>query len=242
MIIDMSREDIYGEDLKKLWDFCFQKCDAVCVVNNRKACFTVSEFMSLKNEVLYQFSPEYYQFDEVCYSSMTKEMTDRMRRSQVLFQYRNMLHFFQGCYSEEEINQRIERNFSNYKLVERTVAFESHCTKSADTMEVFKFQINDSLKDGFYNMYNIFSNVKISDEIYVEDSAFYRNNEMFFSICSHEQMATLEIRDEEYEEFKKLNIPHIDSSNMWWSEEYERELRREDLVENYVDALMSKNQ
>lgn len=193
------------------------------MVNDRKACFTVSEFMSLENEVLHQFLPDYDKLDDTYYSSMSKETADNMRKLQVLFRYRNILHFFQGCYSEEEINQRTERNFSNYKLLERTVAFESHCTKSSDTMELFKFQKDDIIKDGFYNMYHIFSNVRISDEIYVEDPAFYRNNEVFFSICSHEQMATLEIRDDEYEEFKKLDIPHIDTSNMWWLDEYERE-------------------
>lgn len=223
MRINMDREDIYGETLKKFWNFCFQKCDKICTVNTRDAHFTVPEFMRLENEVFKQFLSEYNRMDDTYYRSESKDVAESMRKSKILFQYNNIFHFFQGCYPEEEINNRIERNFSKYTLIERDVAFESHCTKSITPMELFYFQINEDIKDGFYNMYNMFSNVLISDEIYLEDLAFFRGKQVLLSICSHEQMATLEITEEEYEEFKKLNISHIDISNMWWFDECEKE-------------------
>lgn len=223
MIIDMNGEDIYGDALKRLWDFCFQKCDRIGMVNNRDAHFTASEFMRLENKEFKQFLSEDDRMDDTYYSEESKDIAQSMRKLKILFQYSNLFHFFQGCYSEKEINDRIERNFSKHELIERKVAFESHCTRSATPKELFYFQINENIKEGFYNMYNMFSNVLISDEIYLEDIEFFRGKQEFLSICSHEQMATLEIEEEEYDEFKKLNIPHIDISKMWWFDEYEKE-------------------
>ncbi len=217
MVISMDYEDIYGAKMIKLWNFCFEHCEKVTLTNSYTPRYTVDEYNKAKEkqEVLYDFEEAF-----AAYTPSSQEDKEQMEFVINNHKLQNIRNYFTGIYSDTELNDFINNIRENYELIERDLTFHNHCTTSTAVMENYTFSLNDSLKQVFFKMDNIFSNVEIIDELIMDDPAFYKDNNVFLSICSHEQYATLNISEVEYEEFRQLNIPHLDTNKMWWHEEY----------------------
>lgn len=217
MVITMDYEDIYDTKMIKLWDFCFKYCDKITLTNSTTPRYTVDEYNEAKEK---QEVPYDYEEAFAAYTPSSQEDKEQMEFVLNNHKLQNIRNYFTGIYSEIELNTFLNDIRKKYGLIERDLTFHNHCTTSTAVMENYTFLLNESLKQVFYKMDNIFSYIEIMDTLKMDDPAFYKDNNIFLSICSHEQYATLNISEEEYEEFRQLDISHLDTNNMWWSKEY----------------------
>lgn len=69
-------------------------------------------------------------------------------------------------------------------------------------------------------MKELYTLASLNEELYLDDLVLYSDNKIFLSVCSHEQLATLYISENEYEEFEQLNIPHVNPDTVLWQKEH----------------------
>lgn len=217
MKISMDYEDIYGASMKNMWDFCFRHCNKVTLTNSFTPKYTLEEYNMAKEKRRYD--------DDLNYESwmnrapLSPEEQENSELNIEMLKQLEIENLSQGLCSKHEINEFLYTIKKNFIICEREVSYENHCTSSSRIMVNCTFEINDALKQCFYKMDNLFTYVELIDDFSMDDPVFYKDNKKFLSICTHEQFATLDISEEEYEEFSLLQIPHLGSKKMWWHEE-----------------------
>ncbi|MBU3190213.1 hypothetical protein K9O30_13990 [Clostridium bowmanii] len=70
------------------------------------------------------------------------------------------------------------------------------------------FIIGDIFKKLMSNMSKLFVYPYQIEGTEFEDLIFYKEERIILAICAHEHFAYMDLEDDEYEEFAKLNILH----------------------------------
>jgi hypothetical protein len=116
------------------------------------------------------------------------------------------------------LNERTEdtRLLGNYKttslphdsyLGSRFTVY-SHCTLGGGLYKLFCFQIDEEVKGKLLEKSDLLAYYSYNNVNFLEDPGFYHNDELICSICSHEQTFFLFLKDDQYLQFKKLEIQH----------------------------------
>lgn len=129
----------------------------------------------------------------------------------------------------EELNKRIEKNTS----YEKEISDVTINNKDSKLDKLFKnllidakfspisiaimgsiyktyfFNINSDLINYIIEKNNLFTNIRVGENLYLENPVFYFNDRIIMAVTTHEQSATLFLTQEELYEFNKLNIAHV---------------------------------
>lgn len=224
IIVSLDHEVILGRYLKALFDFCFKISDSVSLTESYNTGMTKDEHRKAQNESIeYNIQKGYYVeqelTEEVFISSLKGNGMPEEENNELIKNYRYQALMYDNNFkkSDEEARNYIKHNFSKYKLIDRKVTCITPCT-SGGPMVMYYFELEDAIKELFYNMDELFHPV-ISDEeknLLLDDPVLYKHGEIILSICSHERYGSLYLNEAHYAEFKKLGIPHLTKSDRWW--------------------------
>lgn len=211
---------IFGSHLQKLWTFCLDKVDKVAFTNSRNPYYTKEEHIIAKKELeLDRINRENNIFHEMLLKANQTDKDNLDPKGSVFSDEISFMDQNIKFVMQSDINNRLQVIKEKYKLINRKATCITPCTNSFGVVELFTFELNDNLKQCLYNMEDLFSYINFCDDITLEDLTFYRGEEVLLSICSHEQFANLTLSEDEYNDFLKLEIPHL-PENIWWEEEY----------------------
>ena len=85
--------------------------------------------------------------------------------------------------------------------------FESHCTIGG-LYKIYDFRMTDYMIDCLMNLGYLFDCFEFDNIDTLEDPAFYSDNNLVLSVCTHERTASLFLSEEQYINFKLLDVPH----------------------------------
>lgn len=120
--------------------------------------------------------------------------------------------------------------FQKFHLQKRQVTNKTHCTLGGAAV-VYTFSLEDNLKACFMKMEDIFQPIHLcEDDFYLEDPAFYQDNRLIVTICSHEKYGTMYLSEEEYRQFREYQIPHFIREDSWWLEKQTDDLHTVNVI------------
>lgn len=228
ILVSLDYEVIFGRYLKALFNFCFNISDSVSLTQSYNTGMTKDEYRKVQNEFTeYSIENGYYIEQELTEEDMISSCKamgmSEEEINEFIKNYRCQALIFENNFkkTDEEVRNYIEHNFSKYKLTERKVTCITPCTKGGSPRVMYYFELEDAIKELFYNMDELFHPVIRDDEkiILLDDPVLYNNGEIILSICSHEQYGSLYLNEAQYTEFKKLGVPHLIASDRWWDKE-----------------------
>ena len=85
--------------------------------------------------------------------------------------------------------------------------FESHCTIGG-LYKVYDFKLTDPIINCLMNSSDLFNYFEFDNIDTLEDPAFYSDNSLILSVCTHERTTSLFLSEEQYNIFKLLDVPH----------------------------------
>ena len=89
--------------------------------------------------------------------------------------------------------------------------FHSHCTVGG-LYKVYRFHLLPSVINLIMAENDIFQYYVFEDAGKLEDPAFYSDNNLILSVCSHEHTSVFHLSEEQYKAFQRLSIPYSLSS------------------------------
>ena len=105
--------------------------------------------------------------------------------------YREQLNYLENLKKSSIQYKSIVEIDEKYKelipfVKKREISFETHCTKSAALFETYYFELNDITKKWLLKYKSVFD---FSDEYPgdLQDLALYKDDELKFSSCTHEE-------------------------------------------------------
>lgn len=227
ILVFLDYEVIFGRYLKVLLDFCFNISDSVSLTESYNTGMTKDEYRKLQNEFTeYKIENGYYidqEFtEEYMISSFKENGMSEEEINEFIKNYRYQALMFNSNFkkTDEEVRTYVEHIFSKYILIERKVTCITPCTSGSPTV-MYYFELEDTIKELFYNMDELFHPVIRDEEnsLLLDDPVLYKRGEIILSICSHEQYGSLYLNEAQYTDFKKLGIPHLTKSDRWWDTE-----------------------
>ncbi len=214
--INMDYRQIEGDDLQELFEFCFKLCDTISLSQSHNIGMTKEEAdQAIKehnnylhkigiNEGIRPSAEDMLEFykDMAETEEEWKELVRRDRESR-----ENYEASFKK--SQEEVTSYVQEMFSEYKLIDRDVTCTTPCTSGGPHV-MYYLESEERIKSCFFQMTELFDAViKAEDKgLLLDDPTIYREGKMVLMVCSHERYASLFLTEEQYAEFKKLNIAH----------------------------------
>jgi hypothetical protein len=229
---DIMKSKIY---VNKIMDFCSLRCNKISFeihLSNynlseeeyKKACNDFYEYYrteDVKRRTEFEQNPQYK--NSLLNTYYTKDE---------VFNYFDRLHEYDLVQYNEIINNlKQSMNSNSNKVKSPTYAqdkfmkekkrlylpedaylssrytFESHCTIGG-LYKVYDFKLNISMISSLKETEDLFKYYSFHDSDMLEDPAFYMDNTLVLSICTHERTANLFLSDDQLNEFKKFEIPH----------------------------------
>lgn len=83
----------------------------------------------------------------------------------------------------------------------------SHCTIGG-LYKVYDFKLTSSMISYLMNLGDLFNFYIFDNKDTLEDPAFYSDNRLILSVCTHERTSTLFLSEEQYDNFKTLDVPY----------------------------------
>jgi hypothetical protein len=214
--VNMDYREIKGRDLIALLDFCFAFCDTVSLCQSQNIGMTREEddqagyeyygFLE-ENGILEGKRPT---FDEMV--ELYKDIAETEEELQELIRREKESRDKQEAgfkKSDEEVAEYVQSIFGGYQLAGRNVTCMTPCTMGGPCV-MYYLKPEENIKARFYEMTDLFQPVITdeSTELRLDDPTLYKEGEIVLVVCSHESYASLLLTEEQYEDFKELNIPH----------------------------------
>lgn len=223
-----------SENTKKLIEFCGAICSDISFnVHLSNYNFTANEYKIACNDIYNYYMKEnevrrndYFEKEE-CREKLLKkhhtteqvrEYFDRLMRydmiefEEVKMELKRFIKSFEPPKHDEIMNRDIENQMSNVSLptdnfLSSNFTFISHCTIGG-LYKSYKFRIDDIILKHLAREDKLFKFYLYKDTKWLEDPAFFDNDKLILSICSHDKTATLFLSVQQYNDFKFLEIPH----------------------------------
>lgn len=110
---------------------------------------------------------------------------------------------------EKNMLAKKEEKLPKESFIGSNFTFISHCTIGGDLYKVYNFKVNNSMIIFLLNKGDLLDFFSFEDIELLEDPAFYADDNLVLSICTHERTITLHLTEEQYKSFKSLGIPHV---------------------------------
>ena len=154
----------------------------------------LSQYVS--HEQVSEYIERLAQYDIVELATIKSYLSDllvnREQRSQT--DYKNILdHKTVGTIPKESF---MESRFTAY----------SHCTIGG-LYKVYQFKMDKKICNYLEQQINLMSMNCFQSNTMLEDPAFYKDDRLICSICSHERTCTFYLEEVEYVEFLKIDVP-----------------------------------
>ncbi len=226
MVIDLSGINISGERLDKMINFLFRISDRIDLVSSNYNEMTLLEYDSalhqgellrreqdlasgLTEEEIAEIYGEPSEDSLLDWpeEERLQEIDGRKRRKEAIateISAREQSHLK----STEDIHTVINSKFRDLACTQRVVTSSTHCTLGGPCV-VYSFPNTEKLQDLFRQMELLTWPLKTeAGEILAYDPAFYSQDNLVCSICSHERYITLHLDQVQADEFYSLGIPY----------------------------------
>lgn len=226
MVIDLSGINISGERLDKMINFLFKISDRIDLVSSNYNEMTLLEYDSalhqgelLRREQhlarglteeeiaeIYGELPEESLLDWPKEERL-KELEARKRRKEAIAK-ENLARENSHLKSTEDIHTVLNNKFRDLDCKQRVVTSSTHCTQGGPCV-VYSFPNTEKLQELFSQMELLTWPLKTeAGEFLADDPAFYSQDNLVCSICSHEGYIKLRLAPEQADEFYSLGIPY----------------------------------
>ncbi|MHB8129494.1 MAG: hypothetical protein ACYDEX_10885 [Mobilitalea sp.] len=214
--INMNYQEIQGETLRALLDFCFSNSDTISLsqdhnigMTKEEADFAITKYNEylIKNDMTQGLAPSeketldfYKNIAET--EEELKEMIQRDKESREKYK-----SYFKK--TKEEVSRYLKDAFTEYHLIDRDVTCMTPCTYGGPRVMYF-FKIEENIMKQFYDRNDLYEPVVTNEveELRLDDPTFYKEGKILMLVCSHEQHASLFLSEAQYNDFRKLNVPH----------------------------------
>lgn len=105
--------------------------------------------------------------------------------------------------------------------------------------DIVRYHLSETIKHTLLSLSSIYETLDFASDAQYEDFAFYHNDQLIASICSHEGYATLYLSSEEYEAFKEI----IEKNELKRTEDAEPEIGyilSDEAIDKFMDLQFEK--
>ncbi|HEX3022288.1 MAG TPA: hypothetical protein VHP81_07845 [Lachnospiraceae bacterium] len=115
-------------------------------------------------------------------------------------------HYISHCQIPlPDINIRSKKILPELSFWDSKFTMYSECY-TGGLYKIYNFQMDSNMINYLLNEGDLTKVASFKNIEWIQDPAFYRNNNLVCSVCSHEHYIELILNDENYEVFKSLNI------------------------------------
>ena len=182
-IIKLTKK-LNREECKKIWEN----------INNKDESLSFEQVMQDIETEISTFGRDYIEYE---IGKKTKYGREFYHMYALLSDEVNQLELVKSLQDTSEIGPDLIDMNSKYEVLkpyiqDKEISFHTHCTISSILYETYYFELNEETKKWLSNYENVFS----FDEEILQDLAFYKDNELKFSSCTHEGYSTEGDREE----------------------------------------------
>lgn len=212
--VKLDYQQLKGEALKKLLEFCFRYADTVSLSQSNNIGMTMKE--AEQATVIYYEYLDRTGMEEGKRPTMEdmlnvfKDMAETEEElKELINREREAREKYDSRYkkSDEEVVAYIKTVFDGYQLMDREVTCMTPCTMGGPCT-MYYLKPDEKLKSDFYRMTDLFQPVIEAEsmELRLDDPVFYIRGEILLLVCTHENYASLMVTPEQYDDLKGEHI------------------------------------